>query len=65
MRYARVRFSEFDVSSHASDHEHHESDIDNAIAFFSQDFERMLTENLEAYKAVFASRERKMKCENL
>ncbi len=57
MLFASARFSAFVVASHAKDQAHYESEIDNAIEFFSQEFKRMLTENLEEYKAIFAARD--------
>lgn len=66
MLFASARFSAFVVASHAKDLAHYESELDNAIEFFSQEFKRMLTENLEEYKAVFAAREQeKPKYEHL
>jgi len=51
--YATARFSAFVVASHASDKGHYESEIENALDFFSTEFRRMLGENLEQYKSVF------------
>ena len=55
--FATARFASFVVASHARDQAHYESEIDNALAFFSGEFKRMLAENLEQYKSVFAQRD--------
>jgi len=51
--YATARFSSFVVASHANDRESYEAEIDHAVEFFSSEFKKMLTENLEEYKSVF------------
>lgn len=51
--YATARFSAFVVASHASGKSHYESEIDHALDFFTQEFRRMLNENLEQYKSAF------------
>ena len=53
MIYACARFSSFVVASHSKDKAQFESEIDNAVEFFSGEFKRMLMENMEEYKAVF------------
>ena len=53
MLYASARFSAFVVASHAKDKAHFESEIDAAVEFFSNEFKRMLMENMSEYKAVF------------
>jgi isopenicillin N synthase-like dioxygenase len=55
MVYACARFSSFVVASHSKDLNHFESEIDNAVEFFSREFKRMLTENMEEYKTVFTA----------
>ena len=52
--YATARFSSFVVASHAKDQESYEAEIENALEFFTSEFKRMLGENLEEYKSVFA-----------
>ncbi len=51
--YAASRFNSFVVSQHAKSQEAYESDIPKARAFFLQQYEEMLNENLEDYKQVF------------
>lgn len=51
--FATARFSSFVVASHANDKEAYEAEIENATEFFSGEFKRMLTENLEEYRSVF------------
>ena len=53
MIYACARFSSFVVASHSKDKEQFESEIDNAVEFFSSEFKRMLMENMEEYKSIF------------
>ncbi len=53
MVYASARFASFVVASHCQNKAQFESEIDNAIEFFSSEFKRMLTENMEEYKAIF------------
>lgn len=51
--FATTRFCAFVVASNANTLEDYEEQLDNAVAFFSGEFERMLTENLQEYKGVF------------
>ena len=51
--YAASRFSAFVVASYAQNKDHYESEVDNAVTYFSDEFKRMLVENLEQYKTVF------------
>ncbi|MEE9445553.1 MAG: DUF3144 domain-containing protein [Cocleimonas sp.] len=53
MIYACARFSSFVVASHSKDKAQFESEIDGAVEFFTSEFKRMLTDNMEEYKAVF------------
>lgn len=55
--YATTRFCAFVVASGSKDLENYESEIDNAVDFFSAEFKKMLTENMDEYKAVFKQRE--------
>lgn len=59
MLFATARFASFVVASHARDQAHYESEIDNALAFFSDEFKRRLGDNLEEYKSVFAQQNQK------
>ena len=53
MMFATARFSAFVVASHSPDREKYEAEIEGATDFFSQEFKRMLLENLEEYKTAF------------
>ncbi len=55
--FATARFSAFVVASRTKNLEDYESEIDNAVNFFSEEFKKMLAENLEEYKQVFAKRQ--------
>lgn len=51
--YAASRFNAHVVSQHANTLEDYEQDLPRARAFFSQQYQRMLDENLEDYKQVY------------
>jgi len=53
MMFATARFSAFVVASHSPDRDKYEAEIESATEFFSQEFKRMLIENLEEYKSAF------------
>ena len=53
MIYACARYSSFVVASYAKDKAQFETEVDDAVEFFSNEFKRMLTDNMEEYKAVF------------
>ena len=55
--FATARFSAFVVASRSKDLQDYDAQIAGAVDFFSNEFKRMLTENLEEYKAVFAKRQ--------
>lgn len=55
--FATARFCAFVVASRSKDLQDYEAEVDDALNFFSTEFNRMLTENLEEYKAVFAQRD--------
>ena len=55
MIYASARFSSFVVASHSNDLNHFESEIDNAVEFFTSEFKRMLIDNMQEYKSVFTA----------
>ena len=55
--FATARFSAFVVASHSNDLQDYEKEIDTAVDFFSKEFKRMLTENLEEYKDVFSKQQ--------
>jgi len=56
--FATARFSAFVVASRSKDLQDYELQIENAVNFFSDEFTRMLRENLEEYKAVFVKRQK-------
>ncbi len=64
MLFASARFASFVVASHSRNREQFESEIDNALEFFSSEFKRMLGENLEEYKSVFSQQEQEAAGEN-
>lgn len=51
--YAAARFNSFVVASHAPDIEKYESDRPTAMEFFSQEYQKMLAENLDDYKRIY------------
>ena len=51
--YAAARFSAFVVASHASDLQKYQADRDAAVRFFSDEYIRMLNENLDDYTKVY------------
>ena len=51
--YAASRYNAHVVSQHAEDEAAYEKDIPRARDFFSEQYRRMLDENLEDYKRVF------------
>lgn len=51
--YASSRFSSFVVASYANNKEAYETEIDNAVEYFSVEFKKMLLENLNQYKSIF------------
>lgn len=53
MLFAGARFSSFVVATHAKEKASFEAEIDHAVEHFTNEFKRMLTENLEQYKTVF------------
>lgn len=53
MMYASARFSAFVVASNSKDRDQYETEIDNAVKFFSDEFKRMLIDNMNDYKSVF------------
>jgi len=53
MMYACARFSSFVVASHSKDKAQFETEIEGAVEFFSNEFKRMLIDNMNEYKAVF------------
>ena len=57
MLFASARFASFVVASHSRNLEQFESEVDNALEFFSNEFKRMLGENLEEYKSVFKAQQ--------
>ena len=63
--FATARFSSFVVASQASDQESYEAEMDKALEFFSDEFKRMLSQNLEDYKTAFAPRDDDPKYEHL
>ena len=60
MLFASARFAAFVVASHSRNREQFDAEIDNALAFFSSEFKRMLGENLEEYKSVFSRQEQEL-----
>lgn len=54
--FATARFSAYVVASRSQTLQDYEAQIDDAVEFFSNEFKRMLTENMEEYKAVFVKR---------
>ena len=63
--FATARFSSFVVASQSKDRESYEAEIDNALEFFTSEFKRMLTQNLEDYKTAFAPKEDEPRYEHL
>jgi len=57
MLFATARFSAFVVASQAPDKEGYEAEVERAKEFFSSEFDRMLTQNLEDYKTAFNQQE--------
>lgn len=52
--YAAARFNSFVVAAHAPDVEKYESDRSTAMEFFSKEYRKMLAENLDDYKRIYA-----------
>ena len=52
--YAASRFNAHVVSQHAGGLDDYERDLPKARQFFSEQYQRMLDENLEDYKQVFS-----------
>jgi phosphate uptake regulator len=52
--FAASRFNAFVVSQHAENIGNYEKDIEKAQEFFSSQYLKMLNENLEDYKSVYA-----------
>ncbi len=52
--YAAARFNAHVVSQHANSLEDYEKDLPRARQFFQGQYQEMLEENLEDYKAVFS-----------
>jgi phosphate uptake regulator len=52
--FAASRFNAFVVSQHAENIGDYEKDIAKAQDFFSSQYQKMLNENLEDYKSVYA-----------
>jgi phosphate uptake regulator len=52
--FAASRFNAFVVSQHAENIGDYEKDIEKAQEFFSSQYLKMLNENLEDYKSVYA-----------
>ena len=53
MLYATSRYNAFVVASHSESLETYDTDRDKAIEFFTEEYQRMLNENLDDYKKVF------------
>ena len=53
MLFAAARFSSFVVASQSPDKDAYEAEIETATEFFTKEFKRMLTQNLEDYKTAF------------
>jgi hypothetical protein len=51
--YAAARFNAFNVASSASDVEEMKKDKDEAIRYFTEQYRKMLTENLDEYMESF------------
>lgn len=51
--YAASRYNTFTVASHAQDLAGYTGDQEKALAFFSNEYERMFGENYEDYKKAF------------
>ncbi len=65
MLFATARFSSFVVASQSPDKEAYESEIETATEFFTKEFKRMLTQNLEDYKTAFKAQEDESRYEHL
>ena len=55
--YAAARFSSFITASLAESKENFEAGTDEAIAFYVEEFEKMLKEHMRQYKSIFDKRE--------
>ena len=53
MLYGTARFCAFITASMAESKTSYEDNIDNAIAYYNEEFGKMLREHLEQYKSVF------------
>jgi len=53
MLYGTARFCSFVVASGCDDEEQLEANREGAIEFFTKEFERMLSENLDEYKKAY------------
>ncbi len=51
--YGSARFSAFLTASMAESKTTYESNIDNAVDYYTEEFNKMLKEHLEQYKSVF------------
>ena len=65
MLFATARFSSFVVASQSPDKDAYEAEIENDTEFFSNEFKRMLTQNLEDYKTAFKAQEDEARYEHL
>lgn len=52
--FAASRFNAFVVASHAPSIEKYDEDRERAVQFFSSEYVRMLEENLDDYKRIYA-----------
>lgn len=55
MLFATARFSAFVVASQAQDKESYESEHERAAEFFTNEFDRMLKQNMKEYTSAFTS----------
>ncbi len=63
MLFATARFSAFVVASQSPDKDAYEAEVETATEFFTKEFKRMLTQNLEDYKTAFKAEAEEQKDE--
>lgn len=57
MLFATARFSAFVVASQAQDKDSYEAELERATEFFTDEFDRMLKQNMEDYKTAFTQQD--------
>ncbi len=53
MLYGTARFCAFVTASMAQSKDTYETNIDNAVDYYTEEFQKMLREHMEQYKSVF------------